>query len=166
MGLFAPKIPQRELEYVRTRMQQLQDSVNLVNTTIKPDVFFKRLNFSLDILLDLRSYEKYGIFKESTPTNDYNTMTRNLEATVNAFIDRATESNRQKLTSLKTESAKAKNLEKFATTLIAAFNRANTYWSGSFSQTRVIPHYTGPLFTPNNYRRVQTLCEGINLSKG
>ena len=46
MGLFGPKISPREAEYVRTKMTQLQDTVHLVNTTTKPDVFFNRLNFN------------------------------------------------------------------------------------------------------------------------
>ncbi|MBQ7345818.1 MAG: zinc ribbon domain-containing protein [Oscillospiraceae bacterium] len=157
MGLFSPKIPPREMEYVRGRMNQLQDSVQLVNSTVKPDVFFKRLNMTLDILLDLRSFEKYGIFKGRSPTSDYNKIIRNLEATVDDFINRALAANQQKITALKSETAKRNNYDKFVTSLIAAFDCANTFWSGSFSQTRVIPHYTGPLFRENNYRRVQAL---------
>lgn len=152
-----PSISPRELEYVCSRMQQLQDSVNLVNTTTKPDVFFKRLNFSLDILLDLQTYEKYKIFKGSKPSDDYNKIIRNLEATVNDFIDRVLVANQKKIASLKTESAKENNREKLAVSLIAAFDCANSFWSGSYSQTRAFPHYTGPLFTENNYRRVQAI---------
>ena len=157
MGMFGRKIDPREFQYVQSRMVQLQDTVQLVNTTTKPDVFFKRLNFALDILLDLQSYEKYGIFKGSTPTNDYNKIICNMDATVNDFIDRAMAANQQKIASLKTDSAKRNNREKFAASLIAAFDCANTFWSGSFSQTRALPHYTGPLFTENNYRRVQAI---------
>ena len=161
MALFTPRISPRELEYVRARLQQLHDTVDIVNTTIKPDVFFKRLNFSLDILLDLQNYEKYGIFKGSTPTDDYNAIIRNMDATVNDFIDRAVDANQQKLAALKTESAKKRNNERFVSALVAAFDNANTFWSGSFSQTRAIPHYTGPLFTPSNYHRVQDICANL-----
>ena len=62
MGLFSPKISPREAEHIQSRLVQLEDTVRLINTTTKPDVFFKRLNFALDILLDLQSYEKYGAF--------------------------------------------------------------------------------------------------------
>lgn len=161
MGLFTPKLPDREMGYVRTRMNQLQDSVQLLNSTTKPDVFFKRLNMILDILLELQSYERYGIFKGSTPTQDYNKIVHNLDATVNDFIDRALMENKRKVAALKSETAKQNNRQKFAGSLLDAFNRANTFWSGSFSQTRAYPHYTGPLFTPNNYRRVQVVfCWG------
>lgn len=162
MGLFAPRISTQDMEYVRTRMKQLQESVNLVNTTTKPDVFFKRLNFALDILLDLQSFEKYKIFKASTPTSDYNRIIANMESTVDDFIDRALQAHNEKIASLKTEKAKESNREKFATSLIAAFDCANTFWSGSFSQTRAFPHYTGPLFTENNYRRVQAITGAVD----
>ena len=162
MGLFGPKIDPRNFQYVQSRMSQLQDTIHLVNTTTKPDVFFKRLNFALDILLDLQSYEKYGIFKGSTPTNDYNKIISNMEATVNDFIDRALAANQQKINSLKTESTRQNNRVKFVTSLISAFDRANTFWSGSYSQTRIIPHYAGPLFTPNNYYRLQCMASNLN----
>lgn len=161
MGLFAPKISPRDLKYVHSRMAQLQDTARLLNTTTKPDVFFKRLNFALDILLDLQSYEKYKIFKASTPTGDYNKIVRNMESTVDDFIDRAIEANRQKLATLKTEKAKKNNYEKFIVSLVSSFDCANTFWSGDRGHL----HYTGPLFTANNYRRVQALfnqLDGVN----
>jgi hypothetical protein len=158
MGLFTPKITSSQLQHVQTTMKQLQESVYLLNNTTKPDVFFKRLNFSLDLLLDLQSYEKYKIFKGCAPTSDYNKIVRNMESTVNDFIDRAIETNRQKLATLKTDKAKRNNYEKFVIALIAAFDCANTFWTGN----RGFPHYTGPLYTDKNYRRVQALFDGLD----
>lgn len=158
MGFFTPKITSSQLQHVQTAMKQLQESVYLLNNTTKPDVFFKRLNFSLDLLLDLQSYEKYKIFKGCAPTSDYNKIIRNMESTVNDFIDRAIETNRQKLATLKTDKAKRNNYEKFVIALIAAFDCANTFWTGN----RGFPHYTGPLYTDKNYRRVQALFDGLD----
>jgi hypothetical protein len=158
MGFFTPKITSSQLQHVQTAMKQLQESVYLLNNTTKPDVFFKRLNFSLDLLLDLQSYEKYKIFKGCAPTSDYNKIIRNMESTVNDFIDRAIETNRQKLATLKTDKAKRNNYEKFVIALIAAFDCANTFWAGN----RGFPHYTGPLYTDKNYRRVQALFDGLD----
>ena len=64
MGLFTPKISRQQMAFVQTTLKQMYDSGNLVNTTVKPDVFFKRLNFTLDLLLRLQPYEKYKIFKK------------------------------------------------------------------------------------------------------
>lgn len=158
VGLFPPKISERQLEILRGRLNQLHDTEQLINSTVNPDIFFKRLNFALDILLELRNYEKYGIFKENSPTSDYNEIIQNLENIVDDFIDRAIEANQQKILNLKTSNAKKRNYEKFVIALIAAFDCSNTFWTG----TKGRPHYTGPLYTKNNYRRVQDLYYGLD----
>lgn len=158
MGLFTPKISPKELEYVRTRMSQLQDTVHLINTTTKPDVFFKRLNFALDILLDLQRYEKYRIFTNAKPSQDYQKIIQNMEHTVDNFIDRVLDANEQKIATLKTPSAKQRNREKSIIALISAFDCAHTFWEGS----KGFPHYSGPLFTKNNYTRVQEIYDSLD----
>lgn len=158
MGLFTPKISPRELEYVQSRLSQLQDTAHLINTTIKPDVFFKRLNFALDILLDLQRYEKYRIFTKTKPSQDYQKIIQNMELTVDNFIDRVLEANERKIATLKTSSAKERNREKCIIALISAFDCAHTFWEGS----KGFPHYTGPLFTQSNYARVQDLYDSLD----
>lgn len=147
------KLTSADLQSIQTKLGQLQDSAVLLNTTVKPDVFFKRLNFTIDLLLDLQCYERHKIFT-SLPSRDVQKILDNLEATVDDFIDRAVAANNQKVASLKTEKARIRNRKDFAIKLIAAFDCAHTFWSGNFSKSRVYPHYTGPLFTQNNYRRV------------
>ena len=163
MGLFTPKISPQQLQVVNATLAQIQDSARLVNETVKPDVFFKRLNFLLDQCLLLQQYEKYKIFKGSTPTQDYNKIIQNMEATVDDFITRAISANQDKLNALKTEKAKRANYEKFVTSLVSAFDCANTFWTGNFSGigNKPLPHYRGPLFTENNYRRVKSLYDGL-----
>lgn len=158
MGLFTPKISAWQAAYVEQRLQQLQDTVRLINTTTKPDVFFKRLHFSMDILLDLQRYEKYKIFKGSLPSRDYAKIIANLEAIVDDFVSRAVEANNIKIASLKTDAAKTRNSEKFCISLISAFDCAQTFWSGS----KGLPHYSGPLFTPSNYQRVQEMYDALD----
>ena len=155
-------LPQRELQYVQSRLTQLQDTVKLINTTVHPDVFFKHLNFALDILLDLQQYEKYKIFNGAGPSADYCRILQNLESTVDDFIDRAVAANQRKLDSLKTENAKIRNCEDFAIKLISAFDASHSFWTGSFSQSRVFPHYTGPLYTKHNYRRVLAIYDSLD----
>ena len=166
MGLFSrfvrPKISQEEFVYIQGVLNQAQDCASLINTTTKPDVFFKRLNMVLDLLLELQPYEKYGIFKTATPTQNYNRICGNLEATVNDFIDRADEDNLRKLARLKTEQARRRNRVDFAIKLISAFDCANTFWSGKYSPSRSYPHYTGPLFTQANYARAEAIYYGLD----
>lgn len=155
------KLTPADLQSIQLMLGQLQDSAVLLNTTVKPDVFFKRLNFTIDLLLDLQCYERHKIFT-SLPSKDVQRILDNLEATVDDFIDRAVAANNQKVASLKTEKARVRNRKDFAIKLIAAFDCAHTFWTGSFSQSRVYPHYTGPLFTPNNYRRVQDIYDSLD----
>ena len=158
MGLFTPKISDKQLQMVSANMNQINDSIKLVNSTVDPAVFFKRINFLLDLLLRLQSYEKYKIFKHGTPTQDYKKILSNLEATVNDFIDRAIEANQRKIASLKTDKAKKRNYENFVISLISAFDCSHTFWTGD----KGYPHYDGPLFTERNYRRVQDLYDALD----
>lgn len=159
MGLFTPKISSAQMQFVEMTINQLHDSGNLVNTTVKPDVFFKRLHFTLDLLLRLQPYEKYKIFKRGGgPTKDYKRIISNIEATVDDFIDRSLAANQTKTAALKTERARRKNYENYVIALISAFDCAYTFWEGDSG----FPHYEGPLFTENNYRRVQAMYYALD----
>ena len=128
-------------------MKRLHECVHLVNTTTKPDVFFRRLHFLLDLLLDLCDTEKHKSYKQGeTPTDNFNRIVGNLEATVNDFIDRAVADEREKINSLKTQKAKINRAENFEVKMLAAFDVSHSFWSGD----NVLPHYTGPLFTEAN----------------
>ena len=153
--MFWKKLSRSEIQCIESNIRQLKDNEKLINTTVNPAVFFGRINFTLDLLLHLSQYEKYKIFKGATPTHDYNIILENIELTVDKFIDRALESNQKKIETLKTDGAKRKNYEKFTSALIAAFDCANTFWTGNAG----FPHYTGPLYTWKNYERVKAIYE-------
>lgn len=157
MGLFLrkTKITQRELQTVQTALNQVKDSVALINSTTKPDVFFKRLHFTLDILLFLQEYEKYKIFNNSLPSKDFNKIIKNLDATVNDFIDRASNECKRKIAGYKTQKAKIKCFEDFSSKMISAFDCADSFWEGN----GFYPHYTGILFTESNYQKVQSIFD-------
>ncbi len=150
---FKPKLSDKQLQYIRMTLAQMQDSAKLINTTVKPDVFFKRLNFVLDLLLRLQPFEQYGIFKGGLPSADYRRIITNLEATVNDFIDRAIEKNKQEIAALKRQTSRMKHYYDFTISLISAFDCANTFWTGD----RGFPHYDGALFAKANYDRVQRI---------
>lgn len=160
MGLFTPKISQRELPTVGVSLRQIDDCVLLVNSTVKPDVFFGRLNFLLDLLLRLRPYERCHIFKKSTPTADYRRVLANLESTVDDFIDRAQADCLARISALKTEKAQKSRSEKFAIALISAFDCSHSFWAGD----RGFPHYDGPLYTEKNLRRVKAIYDSLEIT--
>lgn len=159
MGLFSSKPPQYVLSRTKTALKQLNESAKLVNTTVKPDVFFSRYNFIFDLLLELRQYEKYMIFSGTSPSSDYFNTISKMEATVNDFLDRAVADRKCKLANLKTEKAKESNREKFAKEIKYAFDNCHSFWSGS----TLAEHYTGNLYTSRNYQRAIHIADELSL---
>lgn len=149
----APKLtPMQELE-IDCAYRQLESCVISVNSTTNASTFFGRLHFALDILLYLRSFEQYDIFRNSTPTQDYNKILLNLDQTVNDFVQRTMEHERSKLEKMKTEKGKQNAYKRFVTELISDFDGANYFWSGN----DMYPHYQGPLFTDKNLEYVEAI---------
>ncbi|WP_295216427.1 hypothetical protein [Ruminococcus sp.] len=161
MGLFGKKkLTPLEADYVKTRLKQAHECEVLVNKTVKPDVFFGRMNFLLDCLLNLSDYEKYDIFHPEKPSKTFKNITSNLEKYVDVFIDRAYANMKEKTSNLKTEKARATNWEKFFDTMVSAFEGANSFWRGDPKSK----HYTGALYTKNNIKHLMDLQEQFEAS--
>lgn len=143
-------------DQVRILLNQYRDTIKLVRTTMKPDVFFKRLNFLFDILLLLQRYESTpGMFTENNPTKKLNFYSTEMERIVSDFILRYMEKVRTDTRLKKTLEKQEKYYGNALTALISAFDCANTFWSGNTG----CPHYTGILFTQANYDVVQGLWD-------
>ena len=106
MGLFSPKISNFDKQRAQGYLKQIQESAKLVNTTVKPDIYFGRLNFLFDLFLRLQPYERYGIFRGGTPSSDLAKLQNGLEKSVDDFIMRSYEKQMEKVKVLKTEKAK------------------------------------------------------------
>lgn len=145
----------KEYEFINNSVQQIVDTYKILNTTIKPDVFFKRLNFLFDVLMTLQVYEKYGVFTENTPTKRINDINTGLEARVSRFVDRYMAYTHETVSALKTKKGKEEKYADLVIKLISAFDCANTFWLGS----KGFPHYTGRLYTENNYQKVQEIYD-------
>lgn len=152
-----PKISDSDMEFVRTCMRQTAECASLVNTTANAQVFFGRLHFLLDLLLEMQKYEKYGIFQNSVPSADYKKVINNMEKTVNAFIDRALDANARNVMKYKTQAARDRNTTKFILELSHGFDIAGSFWAGN----PMIAHYTGPLYTPKNRERIDELVRNL-----
>lgn len=156
MGLFSPKAPKIsrvELEELKGLMKQVQETTKLVNTTTNPEVYFGRLHFLFDLFLKLKQFEKYNVFTGSTPTDDYNKLSREIEKSVNDFIKRTYEKQMDKMSTLKSDKAKENSFNKYAEKMRTAFKNADTYWSGTLSS----PHYTGKLYTSANLSYLESI---------
>lgn len=140
------------LEQIDNLLTQTAESANLVNTTLKPDVFFHRLNFMLDTLQTLTTYEDKYRFN-NLPSADYQRAIDNLEATVNNFIDRSFEYEKEQAAKLKTEKGKLNRMLRYFDKMEAAFENSHTFWGGN----EIYQHYDGPLFTDNNIDKLAEL---------
>jgi len=61
------KLTAFDADYINNLLKQVHESETIVNRTTNPTVFFGRLNFLFDCLLNLKDYEKYDIFHPESP---------------------------------------------------------------------------------------------------
>ena len=164
MAWFKPKTPRitpAQMAAAEQGIKQVNESAKFVNTTLKVDVFFKRLHFLLDCLLELQEYEIYDIFKNNPPSTDYRNIVADLGKTVNAFIDRSIKTELEAISKLKTEKSQKTRLEKYHETMINAFNNSNSFWDGNYTSFGKLPHYNDKLCSPGNIAYFETQYEKI-----
>ena len=155
MGLFVPKITPTQISQAKLLLKQSNESIKLVNTTTNPETYFGRLNFTFDVLLEMKKFEKYKIYTGKTPTQNYKMLIDELEKSADLFIKRSYEKQLKKISSLKTEKAKINSMKKYANNMIVAFQNANNYWLGN----NQYPHYRGDLYTSNNLNYLTQLLK-------
>lgn len=93
----------------------IQDCVNLVNTTVSPEVFFKRYNLMLDHLETLAGLECTGIFKNSPelPSETYIRVEAQFNAATNDFLDRSFKNAKEHANTLKTDNGKTNAIKRY-----------------------------------------------------
>ena len=153
MGLFSAKITKGEAAAVEGLLKKAGESAKIINSTVKPDVFFSRLAFLLHFLLELKQYEKYKIFKGSTPTKDYKKVIKDLEKTVDSFIERSYRNAKEKAATYKTEKSRGKSLQDYAIAMVCAFEDPHQFNGVIDRRTR----YTGALCTKKNIEKVKKI---------
>lgn len=144
-----------EIESIQSSVKQIVDTYKILNSTLKPDIFFQRLGFLFDTLLYLQRYEKYGIFTENNPTKRIEDILNGLGDRVSLFVGRYMNHAWKTSSKIKSESCREDTYVDFVNKLISAFDCADTFWTGN----KGFPHYTGPLFTKENYDQVQSIWD-------
>lgn len=97
-------------------IKQYQDSANITNTTVKPDVFFYRYDFAVKRMIAIIYMQKYAKIKISdAPCPEFvvEQMIDTKEENTKAMIDRALIDLKSKVEKLKTPKSKLTNIEKF-----------------------------------------------------
>lgn len=146
---------------LETSLNQARDAAHTVNTTASPDHFFTQLNFLLDLLLELQRYESYNIYTGKSISQTYSEIIENMEQTVDDFINRVIDAMNIKISKLTTARAKDSKYHTTITALKVAFDNANKFWLGNNTGSKDCIHYTGPLYSSNNYERVLSLYNDL-----
>ena len=83
----------------------VQDCIRLINTTNKPDVYFKRFDILKEKMDELVALEPFVKFKNPKPSNERNKILLNEQNSIKDFLERYTFTTRTKLDSLKNDKA-------------------------------------------------------------
>lgn len=103
----------REAEILAPQyLKQVRESVNLINSTVNPEVFFSRYGFALFRLFELSKMEGKVKFKGDKPSKFIKTMESEKQEAIKRLIDRICQKSREKCLSLKTVKAKENNIIK------------------------------------------------------
>ena len=93
----------------------VNDCATLVNTTVNPDVFFKRYHLMLENLESLAGLECTGIFDNSPelPSDTFLRVEAQFDAATIDFLDRSFDNAKAKADTLKTEKGKLNSINRY-----------------------------------------------------
>lgn len=152
MGLFKKPLSNFERQQIEGYNRQIEDSATLLNKTVDPAVYFMRLNFLFDLLLECTKFEgRIKFDKGSSPTDIFNRLQNNLEKSADEFINRACDRAMLKKSTLKSEKGRTKHTENFTSLMMSAFESSQKKWTGN----GIWPHYEGPLYTEANRKNLE-----------
>lgn len=91
----------------------IDDCVHLVNTTLEPEVFFKRFELLIAHCQEVNKYEPFYPFLPPLPSEQYAIIIKNRPATEKLFIDRMYRNAINSAQKLKTEAGRKNKINKF-----------------------------------------------------
>ena len=91
----------------------IKDCTKLVENTLKPDVFFSRLNLLVEKSKHLCDFEPYMTFSGASPTAAYSEVINNYQEAIRLFLIRYLSDTFDKAEALKTEKSKIGKYQKF-----------------------------------------------------
>lgn len=91
----------------------INDCKKLIETTLKTDVFFMRLNLFVEKAKHLSELEKYITFSGASPTAAYNEIKNDYHKAINQFLYRYFSDTFDKAENMKTEKGKIGKYQKF-----------------------------------------------------
>lgn len=102
-------------EQAQQRLKIVKDCVEILNTTVKPDVFFNRYNLMIEHLDALVGLESTGIFANSPelPSEAFLRVEKQFDDATNAFLDRSFEAAKVHAETLKTDNGKKNAIKRY-----------------------------------------------------
>lgn len=91
----------------------IQDSIKLIETTLKPDVFFMRLKLLYEKLAHLCNIEQYIEFTGAVPSAAYHEFSNDYDEAIKQFLIRYFSDTFDKAESMKTEKGRIGKYQKF-----------------------------------------------------
>lgn len=115
----------REFEQyqVKTLIHQLNETVDIVNSTVNADVFFSRYEFALEICDRLEMYSDSGLLSGATPEQQKAELIKKLPNTINLFINNSYNREWAEAQKLKTERGKKNRMIRYFNNLIIDLQR-------------------------------------------
>lgn len=103
----------------------IKDCAKLVESTLKPDVFFMRLNLLVEKSKHLASLEPYIPISGASPTEAYNEVVSNYQEAVKQFLFRYFSDTFDKAEAMKTEKGRIGKYQKFYNSLQEYYSYMN-----------------------------------------
>jgi len=123
MGLFSKSKKRREAEFMAPQwLKQVQESIDIINSTKNPDTFFFRYDFLIETVNKLIDIEKYLKFKGDTPSQLMKQIKSKKVYTINDFIDRYYNDLLYQINKLTTTKAKERRINNFYQSLSVYFD--------------------------------------------
>ena len=98
---------------IETYVRHFNESINLIDTTKKPNIFFERYNFALERAIALIYMKKYVKVSMSSPEKSADKLIEHKQELVKDMIYRRGCVLQDKLSSLKTSKSRLNNIKKF-----------------------------------------------------
>lgn len=100
-------------QQAKNDLRIMDDCCKLVEETIKPDVFFMRLNLLVEKSMRLCAFEQYIAFKGAYPSQAYNEIKTKYQEAIKQFLIRYFSDTFDKAEGMKTEKGKIGKYQKF-----------------------------------------------------
>ena len=111
--MFGNKAERQQAQFMAPQWLKIaEESVHLVNTTVSPQVFFKRYDLCIETFKKLVSIEKYMKFSGSKPHVFLNELIKKRDAATHDFIMRCYEKAWKDIDNMKTLKGKINKINK------------------------------------------------------